>query len=90
MKIKNFLAKLEEQLTGLGAGNDDLTGQYILFVERQDTIQTSAACSSELIVNSIVELFQNLYEADKDAAVKVFALLCMQFLEGESQEGVKH
>lgn len=90
MKIKNFLAKLEEQLTGLGAGNDDLTGQYILFVERQDSIQTSAACSGEFIVNSIVELFQNLYEADKGAATKVLALLCMQLLEGESQEDMSH
>lgn len=90
MEIKDFLAKLEKQLTTMDNKNDELTGQYILFVERQESIQTSAACSGEFIVNSIVELFQNLHDADKNAAAKVLALLCMQLLEEENQEGVEH
>lgn len=89
MEIKDFLLKLEEQLTDLDKKDNEIAGQYILLVERQDTIQTSAACNGEFMATSIAKLFQILHKADRDAAVKVLTLLCMQCLE-EKQEGVKH
>lgn len=89
MEIKDFLAKLEEQLTDLNKKDNEIAGQYILLVERQDTIQASAACNGEFMATSIAKLFQILHKADRDAAVKVLTLLCMQCLE-ESQEGVEH
>lgn len=89
MEIKNFLSELEEQLTTMDEEDNELSGRYILFVGRQGFIQAIANCTGEFIATSIVELFENLHEADKEAAAKVLALLCMQVLE-ESQEGVEH
>lgn len=89
MEIKDFLSELEEQLTTMDEENNKLSGRYILFVGRQSFIQAIANCTGEFIATSIAELFQNLYEVDKEAAAKVLALLCMQLLE-EEQEGVEH
>lgn len=89
MEIKDFLSELEEQLTDLDEKDNEIAGQYILLVERQDTIQASAACNGEFMAISIAKLFQILHKADRDAAVKVLTLLCMQCLE-EKQEGVEH
>lgn len=89
MKVKNFLSELEGQLTDRDREDNELTGQYILFVERQDTVQHAADCTGEFIVNSIIKLFQNLYKDEKDTATKVLTLLCMQFLE-ENQKSIKH
>lgn len=89
MEIKDFLSELEEQLTNLDEKDNEIAGQYILLVERQDTIQASTACNGEFMAISIAKLFQILHKADRDAAVKVLTLLCMQCLE-EKQEGMEH
>lgn len=89
MEIKDFLSKLEEPLTTMDEEGNELSGQFILFAGRQDFVQAIADCTGEFIATSIVELFENLHEADKKAAAKVLALLCMQLLE-ENQEGVEH
>lgn len=91
MEIKDFLSELEEQLTDLDEKDNEIAGQYIPFVERQGTIQTSAACNGEFMATSILKLFQILHKAEKDAAANLLILLCMQYLGGkEEQEGVEH
>lgn len=83
MDIKDLLKKLEEDLVETDRKNSELTGDYILVVERQNSVQVSTECNAELLANGVGRMFEILNQLDKEASKKTLAMLCIQFLKEE-------
>lgn len=83
MDIKDLLKKLEEDLVEMDRKNSELTGDYILVVERQNGVHISMKRNVELLANGIGRMFEILNQLDKEASKKSLAMLCMQFLKEE-------
>lgn len=86
METKDLLKKLEEDLVEMDRKNSELTGDYILVVERQNGVHISMERNVELLANGIGRMFEILNQLNKEASKKLLAMLCMQTLAEHFQE----
>lgn len=86
METKDLLKKLEEDLVEMDRKNSELTGDYILVVERQNGVHISMERNVELLANGISRMFEILNQLNKEASKKLLATLCMQTLAEHFQE----
>lgn len=75
MDIKELLKKLEKNLRDLDRDDNKLTGNYILVVERQKSVQTIMDCNINIIKHSVIHLFETLSRTDKIKSLKLIAVL---------------
>lgn len=83
MDIKDLLKKLEEDLVEMDRENNKLTGDYVLVVEHQNSVQISKECSVELLANGTSRMFEELNQLSREVSKKLLAGLCIQFLKEE-------
>lgn len=71
MNIKELLKKLEKDLRELDRDDNEPTGNYILVVERQKSVQTIIDCNTNIITCSVTHLFEILSRTDKIKSLKL-------------------
>ena len=86
METKDLLKKLEEDLVEMDRKNSELTGDYILVVERQNGVHISMERNVELLANGIGRMFEILNQLNKEASTKLLSMLCKQTLIEHLQE----